>query len=411
MKIEINIERKHFYGVIVLLTVGFFIMYTVSIPVKKSTGSHPLQQIAIGIGPNPLDSVDSDANGLIDNSDTSNACNGDSVCEAKNIYVSDNVGIGTNNPNAKLDVRGKIYADNPPAVGNGSVVARGAVTAVYGDTNHYGYFEGRRSDNKRGFYLGWGNGGDLVNLYLDNASKLGITGGNVGIGTTNPKTILHVCKGGLVGGSSYNPNFDVLSVESNGYAGINIITSSDKSGALMFSDDQRGRGGIMYDHSGDWLGFFTNGGPTNSMVIDKDGKVTVYNDFRVEGTLSKGSGGFDIPHPDPSKEKEGWRLRHAFVEAPTRGDNLYRWTVKVKNGKAIIELPDYFKYLNENVQVWISPKGHLGRAYGKINKEFSKIIIIADTDGVYNVLVIGTRKDKCAKKFDESGGVEYLVIE
>jgi len=50
MKIEINIERKHLYGVIILLIVGFFIMYTVSIPVKKSTGSHPLQQIAIGIG-------------------------------------------------------------------------------------------------------------------------------------------------------------------------------------------------------------------------------------------------------------------------------------------------------------------------------------------------------------------------
>jgi len=103
-----------------------------------------------------------------------------------------NVGIGKNDPNAKLDVNGKIYANNPPAIGYGSVVSKGAVTAVYGNTSHYGYFEGRRSDNKRGFYLGYGNGNDLVTLWIDSANKLNIGGGNVGIGTTNPQAKLHV---------------------------------------------------------------------------------------------------------------------------------------------------------------------------------------------------------------------------
>ena len=114
-----------------------------------------------------------------------------------NLNVGGNVGVGTTSPQAKLDVRGKIYADNPPAVGYGSIVAKGAVTATHGNTNHYGYFEGRRSDNKRGFYLGWGNGADLVNLHLDNANKLGITGGNVGIGTTNPQAKLEVQGGSI----------------------------------------------------------------------------------------------------------------------------------------------------------------------------------------------------------------------
>jgi len=130
MKIGINIERKHLYGVIVLLTLGFFIIYTIGTPVKKSTGSHPLQQIAVGVGSNPLDSVDSNANGLIDNSDnsdTSNACNGDSVCEVnellvnKNMTVNGNITLGGDSPTYRVknvaipiedsDVATKRYVD------------------------------------------------------------------------------------------------------------------------------------------------------------------------------------------------------------------------------------------------------------------------------------------------------------
>ena len=191
MKIGINIERKHLYGVIVLLTLGFFIIYTIGTPVKKSTGSHPLQQIAVGVGSNPLDSVDSDADGLIDNSDTSNACNGDSVCEVNdlevsgkvhasgdictdqgggvclststgadsdwiisgnNMYsgVSGNVGIGTNNPSAKLTVEGNI------------VLTGGNIYYING-------------------IKGLNSGGATVHIP-----------GSVGIGTTNPQAKLHV---------------------------------------------------------------------------------------------------------------------------------------------------------------------------------------------------------------------------
>lgn len=120
----------------------------------------------------------------------------------------------------------------------------------------------------------------------------------------------------------------------------------------------------------------------------------------VTGSLSKGSGSFLIPHPDP--EKEGWQLRHCFVESNTRGDNIYRWRVNVTCGESEIFLPDYFKFLNENPMVFINPVNIYGCGYGVFTDKSIKIF--ADKDGQYDVLVIATRKDKIARDhFDEYG--------
>jgi hypothetical protein len=141
-------------------------------------------------------------------------------------------------------------------------------------------------------------------------------------------------------------------------------------------------------------------------TVGPTSKLYVNGSAHIQGTLSKTSGSFAIPHPDPEKAKDNWFLRHCFVESPTRGDNLYRWTVEVNGGELIIELPDYFRYLNENAQVWVAPKGHFGRAFGEVNPELTQVIIKADKDGEYNVLLVATRKDKDAIGFDKLG-VEY----
>jgi len=115
----------------------------------------------------------------------------------------------------------------------------------------------------------------------------------------------------------------------------------------------------------------------------------------VNGTLSKTAGSFAIPHPNPTKT-QACELWHSFVESPTAGDNLYRFEVEVENGQATIELPEYYKHLNENDQVWVNAKDHFGRAYGVVNQEQTTLTVFADTDGIYNILLIGTRKDKDA---------------
>jgi hypothetical protein len=108
--------------------------------------------------------------------------------------------------------------------------------------------------------------------------------------------------------------------------------------------------------------------------------------------LSKASGTFRIDHPDPEKTYTHY-LSHSFVESPTAGDNIYRFTVTVENGTAVIDLPSYYKYLNENDQVWVNSQGHHGHAYGEVNEDQTQLTIHADIDGAYNVLLIGTRKD------------------
>ena len=68
------------------------------------------------------------------------------------------------------------------------------------------------------------------------------------------------------------------------------------------------------------------------------------------------------------------------------------------DGVAEIELPDYFKFLNENTQIWVTSKKGFGIGYGEVNDELTKVTIFANEDLEYNVLIIGTRKDKDATR-------------
>jgi hypothetical protein len=125
---------------------------------------------------------------------------------------------------------------------------------------------------------------------------------------------------------------------------------------------------------------------------------TFVNNLCSAGQVNKSGGSFVINHPDPSKTKTT-QLIHSFVESPTAGDNIYRFKVTIIDGIGEIILPDYYKFLNEDTQVWISPINGFGIGYGEINEELTKILITANLDMEYNVLVIGTRKDAHAKKY------------
>jgi hypothetical protein len=143
---------------------------------------------------------------------------------------------------------------------------------------------------------------------------------------------------------------------------------------------------------------------TNRVGINKSNPQA---DLDINGTLAKTTGSFDIVHPDPKKAEQGYRLRHCFVEAPTRGDNLYRWLLSTVNKSFTLELPSYFKWLNEDAQCIVSPVDTFGRGRASISTDSTKLYLTTTEDGLWNVLCIATRKDKDAKEYFDANGVEY----
>jgi len=114
--------------------------------------------------------------------------------------------------------------------------------------------------------------------------------------------------------------------------------------------------------------------------------------------IEKLTGTFKIPHPDPSKSDKN--LVHSFVESPTSGDNLYRYRIEatLDNEQVNMDLPDYWEFLNENPQVWVSPYRMLAQCTGWVSDDLKKLHILCEKAGKYEVLLIGTRKDKDAIK-------------
>ena len=58
-------------------------------------------------------------------------------------------------------------------------------------------------------------------------------------------------------------------------------------------------------------------------------------------------------------------------------------------------MSNYF-LLNTNYQVWVNPDRHFGQGYGYV--ENNKLTLKVNKNGLYNVLLIGTRKDNMAIK-------------
>jgi hypothetical protein len=96
--------------------------------------------------------------------------------------------------------------------------------------------------------------------------------GDIGIGTTDPGGKLHV-HGGPSGGSAWNGTYDFV-FENDNSSVLNLVAPTDKESAISFSDTARSCGAIRYDHATDGMNFRT-AGVDGRIYIDSDGDVGI----------------------------------------------------------------------------------------------------------------------------------------
>lgn len=127
--------------------------------------------------------------------------------------------------------------------------------------------------------------------------------------------------------------------EGHGVQGESIwsvgVEGLSQSGTAVFADCQSGIGLLARTISGTHAGFFTG-------------------NVQVSGSLVKTGGGFVIDHPlDP----ENRYLNHSFVESPER-KNLYDGVALLDNeGRAEVELPEWFAALNRDLRYQLTAIG------------------------------------------------------
>lgn len=137
--------------------------------------------------------------------------------------------------------------------------------------------------------------------------------------------------------------------------------------------------------------------------------------FSITGVLSKGSGSFKINHP---LKPETHHLVHSFIEGP-QADNIYRGTVTLQSGKAIVNIDDAarmtqgtFVALNCNVQCYTTNESGWTAVRGKIE---GNVLTIesqnTDCSDVVSWMVIGERCDQHMKNTDWTDANGRVITE
>ena len=116
---------------------------------------------------------------------------------------------------------------------------------------------------------------------------------------------------------------------------------------------------------------------------------------------------FVIPHP----EQKGKMLRHACIEAPTRGTNIYEYQfeVTIPNQTTTIALPSYFEHINGRPRIYVNPENVFSTCYGTVNENLTHAIIQTEKPGIFNVMVTGVRKDPGAVKYSASESIDEPI--
>ncbi len=300
-------------------------------------------------------------------------------------YFSGQVGIGTSTPSStyKLYVLSStsanpytIYADNDYTGAFSQIGLYSHMSASGGSSTAYGLFINNASATSGTEYGVYSTGEDRN--YFSNF---------VGIGTTvrESSELLRVYGGNGTGTGTLSSLVDIY-MEDNSSAYFELNGSG--FAGLTFNDDASSiRAGFFFQYSNDGL-MWRTGGVDGRMRLSETGALS------VPGTISKGGGSFKIDHPlDPTNKY----LYHSFVESPDMM-NVYNGNVTTDaQGRASVELPDYFEALNRDFRYQLTVVGTFANAIIEEKVSGNKFTIRTDQPNVeVSWQVTGVRKDPFA---------------
>jgi hypothetical protein len=248
------------------------------------------------------------------------------------------VGIGTSSPTVKFHVDGDSYFQGSIIVPTTITYKVGIGSTSPGTKLDVQALNTGTSPTMRVSRFG-GNVTDPVFTLRNQAVNIfDVTlGGKVGIGTTNPLSMLHVEANDLDTGGT------LMLKDSAGPSSILIDCNSIN---WYPKNDPTVRRAYIWSWGAgapaNGLGFHTGAAGTQRMYIADGGDINMTGNLNVVGTLTKGGGGFLIDHPT----KPNYSLYHGFVESPEYG-LIYRGTSQLIDGTAVVGLPDYFESLTK----------------------------------------------------------------
>ncbi|MFZ0667680.1 MAG: hypothetical protein WAM97_18180 [Acidimicrobiales bacterium] len=180
----------------------------------------------------------------------------------------------------------------------------------------------------------------------------GSSGNGCGVYGTTPGESAYGVYGNATGKEAYG-----VYGGASGGDGTGVYGTSD-SGSGVYGNSIGGIGvyGVATAEYGAGVSGVAPGDNGNGVVASAQNGVSLYVDgsAQVTGTLSKGGGTFKIDHPlDPT----GKYLFHSFVESPDMM-NVYNGTIALDgNGRATVELPEWFEALNRDYRYQLTPIG------------------------------------------------------
>tara|TARA_R100000908_G_scaffold61101_1_gene38872 strand:+ start:51 stop:1868 length:1818 start_codon:yes stop_codon:yes gene_type:complete len=227
-----------------------------------------------------------------------------------------------------------------------------------------------------------------------------------------------------IGVGTSTPDNDIdLKKASNAIMKIESTNNGDDAKLLIKKAGSSSRNMIGFQSGNTWhVGHLRNSTTTFSIATQDDSGSS--NEFRVstsgvliQGSITKGSGSFNIEHPHPDK-KDTHRLVHSFVEAP-QADNIYRGKVDLVGGSATVNVDTVsdmtdgtFVLLNTNIQCFTSNETGWTAVKGSVSG--NTLTITAEDNSCTDTIswmVVGERHDQHMKDTNWTDDDGKVIVE